>query len=127
MAELIGNICRKVGIRWIFKACYDKDCRSSPNSFHGVGLDDGLRILADVREAHAIPVTSDFSDPSWGKATGEVCDMVQVPAYLCRQTSMLRACRDWQASSAKKGQFMSPWNMKNSCRKLGHSAIIKSC
>ena len=94
LAESIGKICRKLGIRWIFKACYDKDCRSSPNSFHGVGLEEGLRILTDVRETHAVPVTSDFSDPSWGKATGEVCDMVQVPAYLCRQTSMLRAAAE---------------------------------
>ena len=119
MAELIGNTCRKLGIRWIFKACYDKDCRSSPNSFHGVGLDEGLRILGNIREAHAVPVTSDFSDPSWGKATGEVCDMVQVPAYLCRQTSMLRAAAaTGKPVHLKKGQFMSPWNMKNSCRKL---------
>ena len=119
MAEMIGGVCDKLGVRWIFKACYDKDCRSSPSSFHGLGLDDGLQILADVREAHGVPVTSDFSDPSWGGATGEVCDMVQVPAYLCRQTSMLRAAAaTGKPVHLKKGQFMSPWNMKNSCRKL---------
>jgi len=119
MAEMIGKVCDKLGVRWIFKACYDKDCRSSPASFHGVGLEEGLQILADVRDEQGVPVTSDFSDPSWGAATGEVCDMVQVPAYLCRQTSMLRAAaQTGKPVHLKKGQFMSPWNMKNSCRKL---------
>lgn len=119
MAERIETVCRKLGIPWIFKACYDKDCRSSPDSFHGLGLNDGLRILFDVRREFGIPVTSDFSDPAWGPATGEVCDMVQVPAYLCRQTSILRAAAvTGKPVHLKKGQFMSPWNMKNSVRKL---------
>ena len=119
MADLIGRLCAKLKLRWIFKACYDKDCRSSPSSFHGLGLHEGLQILSDVRAEHGVPVTSDFSDPSWGEATGEVCDMVQVPAYLCRQTSMLRAAaKTGKPVHLKKGQFMSPWNMKNSCRKL---------
>jgi 2-dehydro-3-deoxyphosphooctonate aldolase (KDO 8-P synthase) len=119
MAKGIDEICRRVGMPWIYKSCYDKDCRSSPESFHGLGVDHGLRILADVREEFGIPVVSDFSDPSWGPATGEVCDMVQVPAYLCRQTSMLRAAAlTKRVVHLKKGQFMSPWNMKNSVRKL---------
>jgi 2-dehydro-3-deoxyphosphooctonate aldolase (KDO 8-P synthase) len=119
MAELIGKICDKHKTKWIFKACYDKDCRSSPNSFHGLGLEEGLRVLERVRTETGLPVTSDFSDPAWGPATGEVCDMVQVPAYLCRQTSILRAAAaTGKPVHLKKGQFMSPWNMKNSCRKL---------
>ena len=128
MAESIAKICNKLDIPWIYKSCYDKDCRSSPKSFHGVGLDKGLKILLDVRETFNVPVVSDFSDPSWAKATGEVCDMVQVPAYLCRQTSILRAAADTgKPILIKKGQFMSPWNMKNSCRKLeafGNNEII---
>lgn len=119
MAERTAEICTRLSIPWIFKACYDKDCRSAPDSFHGLGLDDGLRILADVRQEFRVPVTSDFSDPAWGAATGEVCDMVQVPAYLCRQTSILRAAAaTGKPVHLKKGQFMSPWNMKNSVRKL---------
>jgi len=119
MAKDIDEICRRVGMPWIYKSCYDKDCRSSPDSFHGLGVDHGLRILADVRMEFGVPVVSDFSDPSWGPATGEVCDMVQVPAYLCRQTSMLRAAAlTKRVVHLKKGQFMSPWNMKNSVRKL---------
>ena len=119
MAELIGKICQKINISWVFKACYDKDCRSSPSSFHGLGLDEGLRVLERLRNETGLPVTSDFSDSSWAKATGEVCDLVQVPAYLCRQTSILRtAAETGKPVHLKKGQFMSPWNMKNSCRKL---------
>lgn len=119
MAEAIGNICRKHDIPWIFKACYDKDCRSAAESFHGVGLEEGLRILSDVREDFGVPVVSDFSESTCGLATGEVCDMVQVPAYLCRQTSILRVAAQTQRPvHLKKGQFMSPWNMKNSVRKL---------
>lgn len=119
MADLVGEICRKLDVPWIYKSCYDKDCRSSPDSFHGLGMDEGLQILADVRAEFGIPVVSDFSDPSWGPATGEVCDMVQIPAYLCRQTSMLRsAAQTGRPVHIKKGQFMSPWNMKNSVRKL---------
>lgn len=119
MAAAIGEICRRVGIQWIYKSCYDKDCRSAPDSYHGLGVDDGLRILADVRQEFGIPVVSDFSDPAWGPATGEVCDMVQVPAYLCRQTSILKAAAQTKRPiHLKKGQFMSPWNMKNSVRKI---------
>jgi len=119
MAEQIKKICDELGVPLIYKSCYDKDCRSAPNSFHGLGVDDGLRILADVRTEFGIPVVSDFSDPAWGPATGEVCDLVQVPAYLCRQTSILRAAAvTGRPVHLKKGQFMSPWNMKNSVRKL---------
>ena len=128
MAESIAEICEKLDIPWIYKSCYDKDCRSSPKSFHGVGIDEGLKILSEVRETFKLPVVSDFSDPSWAEATGEVCDMVQVPAYLCRQTSILRAAAaTGRPILLKKGQFMSPWNMKNSCRKLeafGNDQII---
>jgi 2-dehydro-3-deoxyphosphooctonate aldolase (KDO 8-P synthase) len=119
MARAISDIVRRLDIPWIYKSCYDKDCRSSPDSFHGLGVDNGLRILADIRNEFGVPVVSDFSDPAWGPATGEVCDMVQVPAYLCRQTSMLRAAAQTnRAVHLKKGQFMSPWNMKNSVRKI---------
>jgi 2-dehydro-3-deoxyphosphooctonate aldolase (KDO 8-P synthase) len=128
MADRVTTICRKLDIPLIFKSCYDKDCRSSPDSFHGLGLEPGLEILAEVRKEFGIPVVSDFSDPSWGPSTGEVCDMVQVPAYLCRQTSMLRAAAHTNRPiQLKKGQFMSPWNMKNSVRKIesfGNNQIL---
>ena len=128
MAEKISKICFELKISWIYKSCYDKDCRSSPKSFHGVGIDKGLKILSEIRDSFGVPVVSDFSDPSWASETGKVCDMVQVPAYLCRQTSILRAAAQTKRPILlKKGQFMSPWNMKNSCRKLeafGNNDII---
>lgn len=119
MAAAISDICDRLEIPWIYKSCYDKDCRSAPDSFHGTGLDEGLRILEEVRTEFGVPVVSDFSDAAWAPATGEVCDFVQVPAYLCRQTSILKAAAATERPvHLKKGQFMSPWNMKNSVRKL---------
>ena len=91
MAEEIKKICSELGVKWIFKSCYDKDCRSAKESFHGVGIEEGLKILSKVRDEFKIPVVSDFSDPSWADKTGEVCNLIQIPAYLCRQTSILRA------------------------------------
>ena len=119
MAEKIDEVCRELEVPWIYKSCYDKDCRSSPESFHGMGIEDGLAVLGEVRKEFGVPVTSDFSDAAWAAATGEVCDLVQVPAYLCRQTTILRAAAEaGKPVHLKKGQFMSPWNMKNSVRKL---------
>ena len=119
MAELISNICNKSGVPWIYKSCYDKDCRSSPNSFHGIGIDQGLKILSEVRDNFNVPVVADFSNTSWAEKTGSICDMVQVPAYLCRQTSILKAAAHTKKPVLlKKGQFMSPWNLKNSVKKI---------
>ena len=128
MADQINDICQKIGINWIFKSCYDKDCRSSASSFHGVGLEEGLKILEKVKKEFDVPVTSDFSDTSWAQATAEVCDIIQIPAYLCRQTSILKAAAQTNKPiNLKKGQFMSPWNMKNSVKKIesfGNDQII---
>ena len=119
MAAAIRRICDEVDMPLVFKACYDKDCRSSLRSFHGVGIDAGLAILAEVRREAGVPVTCDFSVPEWAACTAEVVDLLQVPAYLCRQTSMLKAAAaTGKPVHLKKGQFMSPWNMKNSLRKL---------
>ena len=119
MADKINKICLSLKIPWIYKSCFDKDCRSSHESFHGVGINKGLKILSEIREVYKIPVVSDFSDPSWAEPTGEVCDLVQIPAYLCRQTSILKvAAKTQRPLHVKKGQFMSPWNMKNTVKKL---------
>jgi 2-dehydro-3-deoxyphosphooctonate aldolase (KDO 8-P synthase) len=119
MAERISKVCEELEVDWIYKSCYDKDCRSSPDSYHGLGIEGGLQVLSDIRDNFGIPVTSDFSDPAWAEATGEVCDLVQVPAYLCRQTSILRAAaKTGRPIHLKKGQFMSPWNMANSVKKI---------
>ena len=122
MAGKIDEICKKLKINWIYKSCYDKDCRSSLNSFQGVGIEKGLEVLSNVRNEISVPVISDFSNPDWAEQTGSVCDLVQVPAYLCRQTSILKAAaKTKRPILLKKGQFMSPWNMKNSVRKIEES------
>jgi len=128
MAVKIKKICDRLKIKFVFKSCYNKDSRSSPESFNGIGIDEGLRILSDVRDEIGVPVVADFSDPSWAKPTAEVVDLLQIPAYLCRQTSILKAAGETiRPLLLKKGQFMSPWNMKNSVRKLefyGNSKIL---
>jgi len=128
MAEKIRKTCTELKIQFIFKSCYNKDSRSSPESFNGVGIDEGLKILADVRKEIGVPVIADFSDPQWAEPTGNVVDIIQIPAYLCRQTSILKAAAETKKPILiKKGQFMSPWNMKNSVRKIeffGNQKII---
>ena len=128
MASRIKKICNKLNIQYIFKSCYNKDSRSSPESFNGIGIEDGLKILSTVRDKVKVPVVADFSDPAWAKPTAEVVDLLQIPAYLCRQTSILRAAAETKRPLLlKKGQFMSPWNMKNSVRKLefyGNNKIL---
>lgn len=119
MADTIAEICTRLSIPYIFKSCYDKDCRSSIKSFHGHGIEKGLEILAKVRTRIGVPVTTDFSIPEWAEATGKVVDLIQIPAYLCRQTQMLKAAGyTGKPINIKKGQFMSPWNMKNSVNKI---------
>lgn len=128
MAEAICEITQRLGIQYVFKSCYDKDCRSSIKSFHGIGLEKGLSILEKIRTTFQIPVTSDVSDVSWMSATGEVVDLIQIPAYLCRQSHLLIAAgKTGRPINIKKGQFISPWNMKNAAIKIestGNDQII---
>ncbi|GJL81757.1 MAG: 2-dehydro-3-deoxyphosphooctonate aldolase [marine bacterium B5-7] len=119
MAEQIAEIAEKVGVSLIYKSCYDKDCRSSPDSYHGCGIDSGLEILQKVRDQVGVPVVTDISSAEWVEATASVVDMLQIPAYLCRQTHLLRACaKTKKPLHLKKGQFMNPRNMKNSLAKI---------
>ena len=121
MAEKMAEICNKLNVPFIYKSCYNKDCRSSVNSFLGIGLDEGLAILEKVRREIGVPVTTDISDADWAAPTGQVADLIQIPAYLCRQTHLLvSAGKTGKPINIKKGQFMSPWNMKNSARKIEH-------
>jgi len=128
MAESIQKITEKFGIQYVFKSCYNKDCRSSIKSFHGLGLKDGLSILKKVREQFKVPVTCDVSNVEWMKETAEVVDLIQIPAYLCRQTHLLLAAGNTGLPvHIKKGQYLSPWNMKNAALKVestGNDQII---
>ena len=119
MAGRIGEICERLSVPWIYKSCYDKDSRSAVTSYHGIGIEEGLDILAEVRQTLRVPVVCDFSDATLAEQTAEVVDFLQIPAYLCRQTHILKAAGlTGRPVHLKKGQFMSPWNMKNSVRKI---------
>ena len=119
MCQRIGEICDRLNIPWVYKSCYDKDSRSAVTSFHGVGIEEGLDILAEIRQSQKVPVVCDFSDAKLANQTAQVVDFLQIPAYLCRQTHILTAAgKTGQPIHLKKGQFMSPWNMKNSVRKI---------
>ena len=119
MSQRIGEICDRLQVPWIYKSCYDKDSRSALSSFHGIGIEEGLDILAEVRQSTKIPVVCDFSEANLAKQTSQVVDFLQIPAYLCRQTHILKAAgTTGRPVHLKKGQFMSPWNMKNSVRKI---------
>jgi len=91
MAEAIAGITEKLGIQYVFKSCYNKDCRSSIKSFHGVGLEEGLAILEKVRKTFGVPVTCDVSNAEWMDETAAAVDLIQIPAYLSRQSHLLIA------------------------------------
>jgi len=128
MAEAILKITEKLGIQYVFKSCYNKDCRSSIKSFHGVGIEEGLAILDKVRTTFGIPVTCDVSNAEWMEETAAVVDLIQIPAYLSRQSHLLIAAGETGLPvHVKKGQFLSPWNMKNAVIKIestGNRGII---
>src|SRR5204863_3923065 len=102
-----------------FKASFDKANRSSGKSFRGPGLDEGLRVLADVKRRSGLPVTTDVHETAQVGPAGEVVDLLQIPAFLARQTDLLYAAgRTGRAVNVKKGQFMAPWDMKHVVSKL---------
>lgn len=109
LAEQIAAIARRLQLPYVFKASFDKANRSSVHSFRGPGLDEGLAILRKVREQVGVPVLSDIHEPEQAAAAGKVLDVLQVPAFLCRQTDLLLACgRAGRAVNIKKGQFLAP-------------------
>lgn len=121
MVERLLNLTTDIGIQFVFKSSYDKDSRSSIQSFHGVGLDKGIKVFQKIKEEFNVPIVTDFSNPNDAQYLVDVIDIIQVPAYLCRQTSILRSAAKTQLPVlVKKGQFMSHYNMSNSVEKLKH-------
>lgn len=119
LAETIHEIARETKTPLIFKASYDKANRSSASSFRGPGIDDGLAILADVKQSLGLPILSDVHAPAEASPAGTVLDCLQIPAFLCRQTDLLIAAAETgRPVNVKKGQFMSPEEMKNVVDKL---------
>lgn len=118
-AEKISRIARELSIPYVFKASYDKANRSSVQSFRGPGLKQGLRILAKVKKELGLPVVSDVHCAEEISEAAEVLDILQIPAFLCRQTNMLlAAAKTGKIVNVKKGQFLAPWDMKNIVEKI---------
>lgn len=124
----LKKICLDCGIDLIFKSSYDKANRSSGSSFRGPGVEEGLKILSRVKEELDLPIVSDIHLPEQALLAAEVCDIIQIPAFLSRQTDLLIAAADTGAIiNIKKGQFMSPWDMVNAIEKIrsrGNDKII---
>lgn len=119
VAEKMAEVCHKLGISYVFKASFDKANRTSLSSYRGPGLTDGLATLAKIRKELNVPVISDIHDISQVEAASEVLDIIQIPAFLCRQTDLLVAAAETgKPVNVKKGQFVSPWDMKNAVDKL---------
>lgn len=127
-AEFLKNLCQRLGINFIYKSSYDKANRSSIHSFRGPGLKEGLRILEKVKTTFNVPVLTDVHSPEETLAAAQVCDVIQIPAFLCRQTDLISAAGSTGVViNVKKGQFMAPWDMKNVVQKIeemGNSNII---
>jgi len=122
MARSIAGVCRELGVPYIFKASYDKANRTSINSFRGPGLEEGLRILGKVRDELHVPVLTDVHEAAQAKAAGEVADVLQIPAFLCRQTDLLiAAAQTGRAVNIKKGQFVAPQDMRHAVAKVRES------
>jgi len=119
MAEAIARIAGEKKIPFIFKASYDKANRTSIHSFRGPGLEEGLRILGKIRDTFGVPVLTDVHEAADAVRVGEVVDVLQIPAFLCRQTDLLvAAARTGRAVNIKKGQFVSPWDMQHAVQKV---------
>ena len=128
MAEEIRKVCDRLKVPFIFKSSFDKANRTSINSFRGQPIDRGLSILQRVKEEVGVPVLTDIHLPDQAAIAAEVVDILQIPAFLCRQTDLLlAAAATGKTVNVKKGQFLAPWDMKNVVTKLeesGHHKIM---
>lgn len=121
IGQEMKRICEKLGVTYIFKASYDKANRSSYKSFRGPGLVEGLKILKDIKKELQVPIISDVHSIEQIEPAAEVLDVLQIPAFLCRQTDLLEAAaKTGKCVSVKKGQFMAPSDMKNVLEKMSH-------
>jgi 2-dehydro-3-deoxyphosphooctonate aldolase (KDO 8-P synthase) len=125
-ADAIGAMAKEAGVGMVFKSSYDKANRTSTNAARGVGMDEGLSILAEVRERTGLPVLTDVHDAAQCAPVGEAVDCLQIPAFLCRQTDLLLAAgRTGKAVNVKKGQFLAPWDMVNVAAKIASTGNEK--
>ncbi len=128
MAEQVARTAADAGVPYIFKASYDKANRSSVKGFRGPGVKEGLRILGKIKAELKLPVLTDIHDVSQAAEAAQVCDVLQIPAFLSRQTDLLvAAAKTGRVVNVKKGQFLSPWDMSNVVEKIasaGNTDIV---
>ena len=122
IAKQMKDITDKLGIPYTFKASFDKANRTSINGFRGPGIEEGLRILQKVKDSYNLPICTDIHEPWQAEKAAEVCDILQIPAFLCRQTDLLvAAAKTGKCINIKKAQFLAPWDMKNCVEKVRQS------
>ena len=120
-AGKINEICKQLNLNFVYKSSFDKANRSSSLSSRGVGIDQGLKILYDVKKTFGIPLITDVHESYQCKDVANVVDIIQIPAFLCRQTDLLYAAAETnKIINVKKGQFLAPWDMKNVLDKIVH-------
>jgi 2-dehydro-3-deoxyphosphooctonate aldolase (KDO 8-P synthase) len=128
VAERMKAITDRLGIPYVFKASFDKANRTSSSSFRGPGMDEGLKVLAEVREKVGVPVLTDVHEKSQASAVADAVDVLQTPAFLCRQTDFIQAVAATKKPvNIKKGQFLAPWDMTNvvkKAREVGNDSIM---
>lgn len=126
MAREIKGICERFGVGFVYKSSFDKANRSSIDSFRGDGMERGLEILAEVKKEAGVSVVTDIHEPWQAEKAAEVADILQIPAFLCRQTDLLiAAAGTGRAVNVKKGQFLAPWDAKNIVDKLQNAGCDK--
>lgn len=119
IAKTIKGIAEKFDLDYYFKASFDKANRTSISSYRGPGIEEGLRILKKVKDTYDLKIATDIHEPWQAEKAAEVCDLIQIPAFLCRQTDLLIAAgKTGKVINVKKAQFLAPWDMKNVVRKL---------
>jgi 2-dehydro-3-deoxyphosphooctonate aldolase (KDO 8-P synthase) len=122
IAGSVAEIARRTGFPYIFKASYDKANRTSIRSFRGPGLDEGLRVLAGIKAALGVPILTDIHEPDHAQPAADVADILQIPAFLCRQTDLLvAAARTARVINIKKGQFLAPDDVRHAIAKVAES------
>lgn len=128
MSEKLCELADKLGYGFVYKTSFDKANRTSGNSYRGVGMEKGLEIMAEIREKRKVPIITDVHLPEQCAKVAEVVDILQIPAFLCRQTDLLQAAAETgKALHIKKGQFLAPWDMVNVVKKVesfGNNKII---
>ena len=128
VAEQVSGICQELGIHYVFKASFDKANRSSGKSYRGPGTDEGLKILQEVGESFGVPVLTDIHESHQAAAAAQAVDVLQIPAFLCRQTDLLEAAAQAvvgteKVVNVKKGQFLAPWDMAQVVNKMAESGL----